>query len=216
MLRPAPAPSWCIQQSRQTRPASPVRSSEMLSSPNAMFKAGQRSPSQGGLKRANNLRARRLPWDWSRRHQPLAHSLPAARPVCEGFHKRPPRLEVDNTKKKQENRRRAKDNALELIGRGHVSSCPLPVQSIQHSRQTRPASPVRSSEMLGASKCFAAPLGKGNQGCQLHISTSCSLKRKFGSSSWNGSTDGRASCGATVHEVCGEAASRAMIPFPGS
>ena len=40
-------------------------------------------------------------------------------------------------------------NALELIGRGHTPPCPRTTLSIQQSRQNRPASPVRSSEMLG-------------------------------------------------------------------
>jgi len=40
-------------------------------------------------------------------------------------------------------------NALELIGRGHSPPCPRSILSIQHSLQSRPASPVRSSEMLG-------------------------------------------------------------------
>jgi len=40
-------------------------------------------------------------------------------------------------------------NALELIGRSHAPPCPRPILSIHQSRQTRPASPVRSSEMLG-------------------------------------------------------------------
>jgi len=39
-------------------------------------------------------------------------------------------------------------NALELIGRGHAPPRPQPALSIHQSRQTRPASPVRSSEML--------------------------------------------------------------------
>jgi hypothetical protein len=39
-------------------------------------------------------------------------------------------------------------NALELIGRGQPPPCPRTILSIQQSRQTRPASPVRSSEML--------------------------------------------------------------------
>jgi hypothetical protein len=41
-------------------------------------------------------------------------------------------------------------NDLELIGRGRSPPCPLPTLSIQQSHQTRPASPVRSSEMLGS------------------------------------------------------------------
>ena len=41
-------------------------------------------------------------------------------------------------------------NAIELIGRGHAPPCPRPILSIQQSRQIRPVSPVRSSEMLGA------------------------------------------------------------------
>jgi hypothetical protein len=145
---PCPSTVLSIQQSRQTRSASPVRSSEMLSSPNAMLKAGQRSPPLGGLKRTQNLQARRLPLDWSRRYQPLVLRLPTARPICEGFHKRPPRLEVDS-EKQEKIRRRAKDNALELIGRGHTPSCPRAILSIQQTGQTGPASPVRSSEMLG-------------------------------------------------------------------
>jgi hypothetical protein len=40
-------------------------------------------------------------------------------------------------------------NASELIGRGEPPPCPGTNMSIQHSRQIRPASPVRSSEMLG-------------------------------------------------------------------
>jgi len=43
-------------------------------------------------------------------------------------------------------------NALELIGRGHSPPRPRTALSIQQPAQTRPASPVRSSEMLDASE----------------------------------------------------------------
>ena len=55
-----------------------------------------------------------------------------------------------------------RSNALELIGRGHSPPSPCTALSIQQSRQTRPASPVRSSEMLGGLADWASVLGRVN------------------------------------------------------
>jgi hypothetical protein len=46
-------------------------------------------------------------------------------------------------------------NALELIGRGQSPPRPKPMAILLQTRQTRPASPVRSSEMLGSFLCLS-------------------------------------------------------------